>query len=77
MVLMDGNLTSLPQLFELSQQFNANTTRTLYTLLTPVGLSLFGIFFLHTGILFAGVAYYVAVSGAIASALLPAWRQAK
>ena len=76
MVLMDGNLTPLPQLFELSEQFNANTNRTLYALLTPVGVSMFGVFFLHTGILFAGAAYYVALSGAIASALLPAWRQA-
>ena len=27
MVLMDGNLTPLPQLFEFSDQFNANTNQ--------------------------------------------------
>lgn len=76
MVLMDGSLISLPQLFELSEQFNTNTNRTLYALWAPVGISVFGVFFLHTGILFAGAAYFAAISGAVASALLPAWRQA-
>lgn len=75
MILMDGNLSSLPKLFEISEQFNTNTNRTLRALLIPVGVSVFGVFFLHTGVAFAGAAYYVALTGGFASALLPAWKR--
>lgn len=77
MILMDGNLLALPKLFKISGQFNANTNRTLWALLAPVGVSTFGVFFLHTGVAFAGAAYYVALSGGFLSALLPAWKKSK
>ncbi|MGB1250408.1 MAG: heavy metal translocating P-type ATPase [Candidatus Promineifilaceae bacterium] len=74
MVLMDGTLTQLPQLFNMSDDFHANTNHTLQAMLTPAMVSAFGVFFLHTGIGFAIVAFNVGFFSAVATALLPAWR---
>jgi len=48
-VLMDGTLSQLPDLFEIAQNFNVNMKHNLLIATVPTAISLTGIFFLHWG----------------------------
>ncbi len=72
MVLMDGSLQKLPQLFETAANFDANMRM---GLVTTAGTSIFcvgGVFFLHFGIYTAIMLYNLSLIASVANAMLPA-----
>ena len=69
MVLMDGTLSRLPDLIELSNQFHQNTNNTVKNALIAPAASIFGVFFLQTGIVVATLAYNVGSASGLATAL--------
>ncbi len=50
-VLMDGNLSHLPELFELANSLDANLKKSLLTLTVPGVINISGMFLLHIGLL--------------------------
>ena len=50
-VLMDGSLTHIPQLFELSEKLDKNLSRSLILNLVPSAIALGGVFFFRLGML--------------------------
>lgn len=50
-ILMDGSLTHLPQLIELSRNLEKNLSRSLVLNIVPNGIALSGVLFFHFGIL--------------------------
>ncbi len=52
-VLMDGNLTQLPHIFELAQDFNDNLNSSFMMTLVPNAIGIAGVFLFHWGLLTA------------------------
>ena len=71
MVLMDGTLTRLPALFDLSKRFNTNTNKTIASALFLPVASIFGVFFLNTGLAAATVAFNGGSLAGVVTSLLP------
>ena len=68
---MDGTLTRLPALFDLSKRFNTNTNKTIASALFLPVASIFGVFFLNTGLAAATVAFNGGSLAGVVTSLLP------
>ncbi len=70
-VLMDGSLSHLPELFELADSLEANLKKTLFTLMVPGVLNLSGMFLFHLGLLGVIVISNTGVALGIVNAMSP------
>ena len=70
-VLMDGSLTHLSDLFQLAQDLNANLERTLALTVGPGLVCVGGIFFLHFGILSSVLLFNLSLLACVTNAMLP------
>lgn len=76
-VLLDGTLQRLPELFELARSFQTNMRFTLATTIAPSVLLLGGVFFLNFGLYMSLIFYNFSLVGSVANAMLPAWQDDK
>lgn len=70
-VLMDGTLTHIPELFELSRKLDKNLSRSLMLNLIPNAIALNGVLFFHFGMLTAILVSQSALAFGTLNALLP------
>lgn len=71
-VLMDGSLTKLSQLFEIAADFEANMKRNLITSIIPGVICLGGVFFLNFGLYSGFLLYNLGFAAGLTNAMLPA-----
>lgn len=71
-VMMDGSLRRLPELFALARDFDRNARNTMLLALVPAAISVGGVFFFGFGLLSALVLYNVSLVASVGSAMLPA-----
>jgi Cu2+-exporting ATPase len=71
-VMMDGTLRRLPELFTLARNFDRNARLVALMALLPAVVSVGGVFFFEFGILAALVAYNASLVASVGSAMLPA-----
>lgn len=75
-VLMDGDLSQLPQLFELAGELDANVRVTVLTTVVPAALSIAGAFLWHVGIYENLLLFNLSFFASVTNAMLPALRHA-
>ncbi|MCP4346387.1 MAG: heavy metal translocating P-type ATPase [Desulfobacterales bacterium] len=73
-VMMDGSLNQLCQLFDLAHNFQSNMNTTCAVLLTPVFLGMGGVFFLHFGLIHTVILNQVGLLGGISTVMVPWFR---
>ena len=73
-VLMDGDLRHLPQLFEFARGFKANTDRAFAICVVPTLISIGGAFFLHFTILHTGLIGMASILAGLGNAMQPLLR---
>ncbi len=70
-ILMDQNLSKLCDLFDLAADFNRNMTKTFGLVVAPHLLSLFGILFMHFGLLSVIILCQLGLGVGVGNALWP------
>lgn len=73
-VLMDGNLEQLPDLFTIAQSFHQNINLMFGVTVAPMVVGIASIFLLHFGLFHIVLINKVGLVGAVSVAMLPAWR---
>ena len=71
LILMDGDLTKLKSLFEISKSFEANMRTNYLTSMIPGVITLGGVFLFHMGIIGSMVVYFSAKMAGLTNAMLP------
>lgn len=71
-VLMDGSLTQLPQLFTLAGDFGANMRVSTMTTVVPAVISVAGVFFVHLGIYASIMLFNASFAAGVVNAMRPA-----
>lgn len=74
-VLMDGSLRQLVQLFDVAKHYHQNVTRSFLITLVPSAVAVGGIIFLHFGIAAAVILYYIGLAAGMGHASLPILQQ--
>jgi len=70
-ILMDGSLSQLNELFKLAEDLNHNMKRNFISSILPGVITIGGAFFFHFGIMTAIVLYNVGLVGGLANAMQP------
>ena len=70
-ILMDGSLSHLPQLFEISKQLDTNVRNSLTIAMTPTAINLGGAFFFNFGVPTALFIKYISFFTGIGNAMYP------
>ena len=70
-ILMDGNLSQLDQLFDIAEQFENNLRRTLMITILPGFISMSGVLFLHFGIITTILLNQIGLAVGMANTMLP------
>jgi len=74
-VLMDGSLKQLVQLFDMAKSYNHNVKRSLVMTLLPTTTAVGGILFLNFGIATSVVLYYLGLAAGMSNAAFPILKQ--
>jgi len=70
-ILMDGDLTKLKSLFEISRSFEANMRTNYLTSIIPGVITLGGVFLFHMGIIGSMIVYFSAKMAGLTNTMLP------
>lgn len=74
-VLMDGSLKQLVQLFDVAKRYNHNVKRSFVMTLLPTATAVGGILFLHFGIATSVILYYTGLAAGMSNAAFPILKQ--
>ena len=74
-IMMNGNLTQLPRLFDLAQQLADNLQVGLVSTVLPGVICVSGVYLLHFGVLAATLLYNVGLGVSVTNAMSPMWQQ--
>ncbi len=70
-VLIDGTLKRLPELFELAQSWQSNMRMTMFTSIAPAAFLVGGVFFLNFGIYISVILFNISLAASVANAMRP------
>jgi len=70
-VLMDGSLKQLVQLFDVAKNYEHNVRRSFFITLLPTATAIGGILFLHFGLTTSIILYYTGLGAGMSNAILP------
>jgi Cu2+-exporting ATPase len=74
-ILMDGSLKQLEQLFTLGNNYHHNIQRSFLMTLAPSAIAVGGILFFHFGIVASIILYYSGLTAGMSNAILPLFKQ--
>lgn len=70
-ILMDGRLNQLTQLFDLAENLDANMKGNLITSIIPGVLCIYGVYVMHVGIIATEILYNLGLIAGVTNAMLP------